>query len=51
MAEHPTVTIGGDNPVVATVVGAFPDDWPDMDPVAYALVDAQSTWVTPSRWR
>ena len=47
VAEHPTVTIGGDNPVVATVVGAFPDDWPDMDPVAYALVDAQSTWVTP----
>ncbi|WP_086148885.1 MULTISPECIES: ABC transporter permease [Cellulosimicrobium] len=47
VAEHPTVTIGGDNPVVATVVGAFPDDWPDMAPVAYALVDAQSTWVTP----
>ncbi|QJW37456.1 ABC transporter permease [Cellulosimicrobium protaetiae] len=47
VADHPTVTIGGENPVVATVVGAFPDDWPGMDPVAYALVDAQSTWVTP----
>ncbi|WP_426311164.1 ABC transporter permease [Cellulosimicrobium sp. E-16] len=47
VAEHPTVTIGGDNPVVATVVGAFPDDWPQAEPQAYVLVDAQSAWVTP----
>jgi putative ABC transport system permease protein len=47
VAEHPTVTIGGDNPVVATVVGAFPDDWPGAEPQAYVLVDAQSAWVTP----
>ncbi|ARU52445.1 hypothetical protein CBR64_14270 [Cellulosimicrobium cellulans] len=47
VAEHPTVTIGGDNPVVATVVGAFPDDWPQAEPQAYVLVDAQTAWVTP----
>jgi len=47
VAEHPTVTIGGDNPVVATVVGAFPNDWPDAEPQAYVLVSAQSAWVTP----
>ncbi|SMF44709.1 putative ABC transport system permease protein [Cellulosimicrobium cellulans J34] len=47
VAEHPTVTIGGDNPVVATVVGAYPDAWPQAEPEAYVLVGAQAAWVTP----
>ncbi len=47
VAAHPTVTIGGDNPVVATVVGAFPNDWAEAEPQAYVLVDAQAAWVTP----
>jgi putative ABC transport system permease protein len=47
VAEHPTVTIGGDNPVLATVVGAFPNDWPQAEPQAYVLVDSQAAWVTP----
>ncbi|MBD5786901.1 ABC transporter permease [Cellulosimicrobium terreum] len=47
VADHPTVTIGGDNPVVATVVGSFPDEWEGVEPSAYVLVDAQATWVTP----
>jgi putative ABC transport system permease protein len=45
--DHPTVTIGGDNPVVATVIGSHPDEWEGEEPTAYALVEAQGTWVTP----
>lgn len=47
VADHPTVTIGGDNPVVATVIGSYPNQWEDEQPTAYALVEAQGTWVTP----
>ncbi|WP_435738878.1 ABC transporter permease [Cellulosimicrobium sp. PMB13] len=47
VADHPTVTIGGDNPVVATVVGSYPDPWPGMTPEAYVLVSAQARWATP----
>ena len=33
--------------VVATVIGSYPNQWEDEQPTAYALVEAQGTWVTP----
>ena len=45
--DHPTVMVGGENPVLATVIGSYPDSWPDEPPSAYILVASQLRWTTP----
>ncbi|MBE7699494.1 ABC transporter permease [Oerskovia sp. Sa1BUA8] len=45
--DHPTVMIGGENPVLATIVGSYPNTWVDEGPSAYTLVSSQLRWATP----
>ncbi len=45
--DHPTVVIGGENPVLATVVGSYPDGWPGEGPSAYMLVESHLRWASP----
>ncbi|KZM35954.1 ABC transporter permease [Oerskovia enterophila] len=45
--DHPTIVIGGENPVLATVVGSYPDSWPGEGPSAYMLVESHLRWASP----
>ncbi|ACZ31524.1 protein of unknown function DUF214 [Xylanimonas cellulosilytica DSM 15894] len=45
LAERPTVMIGQENPVAATVVGIVPSEWRDQGPMAYLLLDHVARWL------
>ncbi|MFF3065093.1 ABC transporter permease [Oerskovia sp. NPDC057915] len=45
--DHPTITIGGENPVEATIIGSYADTWPGEPPAAYMLVESKLRWSTP----
>jgi len=45
--DHPTITIGGENPVEATVIGSYANTWPGEPPAAYMLVESKLRWSTP----
>jgi putative ABC transport system permease protein len=44
--DHPTVMLGGENPVLATVIGSYPNSWPDEPPSAYTLVSSHLRWAS-----
>ena len=44
VASHPTVLLGTDTPVRATVIGVVPDDWTDVPPTAFLLYDQMTRW-------
>ena len=48
LASHPTVEIGGDHPVLATIVGVTADPYPDMMPSAFVLYGQYERWLTGS---
>lgn len=48
VAEHPTVTVGQEEPVTATVVGVVPAQWPDEAPTAYLLTEHAERWLAQS---
>lgn len=48
LAQHPTVMLGGENPVLAEVVGTYPNAWADAPPQVYLLFDHFQRWATPS---
>jgi putative ABC transport system permease protein len=43
--EHPTVLVGDDEQVRATIVGVVPDQWEDEGPMAFLLYDHYARWV------
>lgn len=45
--DHPTITIGGENPVEATIIGSYANTWPGESPSAYMLVESKLRWSTP----
>lgn len=47
VAQHPTVMLGGENPVLAEVIGTYPNSWADAPPQAYLLFDHYQRWATP----
>lgn len=47
--EHPTVLLGEDERVRATVVGVVPNRWADEGPMAYILYDHYMRWVLGSQ--
>lgn len=44
LSSHPTVLLGGDEPVEATVVGVVADRWSQETPRAYVLYDQYVRW-------
>lgn len=46
LSSHPTVEIGGDHPVLATVVGVTVDPYPDVMPSAFVLYGQYERWLT-----
>jgi putative ABC transport system permease protein len=46
LSSHPTVEIGGDHPVLATVVGVTADPYPDVMPSAFVLYGQYERWLT-----
>lgn len=44
-ADHPTVTLGGDAPVTATVIGEVPAQYTEEPPRALMLFDHASRWA------
>jgi putative ABC transport system permease protein len=47
LTGHPTVTLGGENPVTATVVGVLANRFPEEEPSAFMLYDHYTRWTTP----
>ncbi len=45
LSTHPTVQLGGEAPVRATVVGVMRNDWPEAEPMAYILYDQLHRWI------
>ncbi len=45
LAEHPTVMVGQDDPVAATVIGTVASEYPEQGPVAYLLTEHAARWV------
>lgn len=48
LAEHPTVMIGQDGAVAATVIGTVPSEYPDQGPLAYLLTEHAVRWLPGS---
>lgn len=44
LATHPTIVLGGPNPVRATVIGVVPDDWEGAEPMSFILTSAHRQW-------
>lgn len=44
LAAHPTVLLGDDDPVTATVIGVTADRWPGETPSGFWLYDHMSRW-------
>lgn len=47
LSGHPTVTLGGENPVTATVVGVTANRFPEEQPSTFLLYDHFTRWATP----
>jgi putative ABC transport system permease protein len=47
LSGHPTVTLGGENPVVATVIGVLKNRFPEEEPSTFLLYDHYTRWATP----
>ncbi|MDR6637456.1 FtsX-like permease family protein [Paenarthrobacter nitroguajacolicus] len=48
LTTHPTVTISGDQPATAVIIGVVPDVYPDMPPAAFILTEgAAMTGMQP----
>ncbi|GIG19340.1 hypothetical protein Cch01nite_00640 [Cellulomonas chitinilytica] len=45
LSTHPTVLLGGEAPVRATVVGVLKNDWPQAEPMAFVLYDQLHRWI------
>jgi len=45
LSSHPTVQLGGQAPVRATVVGVLRNDWPEAEPTAFILYDQLHRWI------
>jgi putative ABC transport system permease protein len=47
LSGHPTAMLGGENPVVATVIGVVENRFPEEQPSAFLLYDHYTRWATP----
>ncbi len=47
LAGHPTVVLGGENPVRTTVIGVVADRFREEGPMAFLLYDHLARWATP----
>ncbi|MGY4643280.1 ABC transporter permease [Cellulomonas sp. URHB0016] len=45
LSTHPTILLGGEAPVRATVVGVLKNDWPEAEPTAFILYDQLHRWI------
>lgn len=48
LATNPTIVIGGERPVRATVVGVVPDEWDGAEPSAFLLAASDRAWAGSS---
>lgn len=48
ISTHPTIVLGGENPVTTEIIGSYPNQWEGETPAAYLLFDQYLRWGTPS---
>ncbi|WP_028050013.1 ABC transporter permease [Cellulomonas sp. URHD0024] len=45
LSTHPTVEVGDQAPVTASIIGVLNDDWPGADPAVMVLYDQYHRWI------